>query len=88
LIFIKRFLLSFILFVNPFSDFIIKPSSPFFNPLACFGASNAEDTATMLHEMATVGVAMSLLVTAVWGIMLLVVKIKETKISKEKELME
>ena len=43
------------------------------------GASNAEDTATMLHEMATVGVAMSLLVTAVWGIMLLVVKIKETK---------
>ena len=46
------------------------------------------DTATMLHEMATVGVAMSLLVTAVWGIMLLVVKIKETKISKEKELME
>lgn len=52
------------------------------------GASNAEDTATMLHEMATVGVAMSLLVTAVWGIMLLVVKIKETKISKEKELME
>lgn len=52
------------------------------------GASNAEDTATMLHEMATVGVAMSLLVTAVWGIMLLVVKITETKISKEKELME
>lgn len=52
------------------------------------GASNAEDTATMLHEMATVGVAMSLLVTAVWGIMLLVVKIKETKISKEKELTE
>ena len=42
----------------------------------------------MLDEMATVGVAMSLLVTAVWGIMLLVVKIKETKISKEKELME
>ena len=42
----------------------------------------------MIHEMATVGVAMSLLVTAVWGIMLLVVKIKETKISKEKELME
>ena len=42
----------------------------------------------MLHEMATVGVAMSLLVTAVWGILLLVVKIKETKISKGKELME
>ena len=42
LIFIKRFLLSFILFVNPFSDFIIKPSSPFFNPLACFGADKKD----------------------------------------------
>jgi ACT domain len=41
-IFIKRFLLSFILFVNPFSDFIIKPSSPFFNPLACFGADKKD----------------------------------------------
>ncbi len=52
------------------------------------GATNAADTATMLHEMATVGVAMSLLVTAVWGIMLLAVKVKETKLYKEKEIRE
>ena len=30
-------------------------------------AANPEDTAVMLHEMATVGVTMALLVTAAWG---------------------
>ena len=39
---LDMFLLSFILFVNPFSDFIIKPSSPFINPLACFGADEKD----------------------------------------------
>ena len=29
--------------------------------------SSAEDTATMLHEMATVGVSMAVFVTAIWG---------------------
>ena len=31
--------------------------------------SNAEDAAEMFHEMATVGVSMALLITAVWGVM-------------------
>lgn len=31
-------------------------------------ASNPADAAVMLHEMATVGVTMALLVTAVWGV--------------------
>jgi len=35
-------------------------------------ASNPSDTATMLHEMSTVGVSMAILVTAVWGVMLIV----------------
>ncbi|MCC8029947.1 MAG: hypothetical protein LIO75_09195 [Lachnospiraceae bacterium] len=32
-------------------------------------ASNPAETAEMLHEMATSGVAMAVLVTAVWGVM-------------------
>ena len=32
-------------------------------------AADAADRAEMLHEMATSGVAMALLVTAVWGVM-------------------
>ncbi len=32
-------------------------------------AGNAADTAEMLHEMSTAGVAMALLVTAIWGIL-------------------
>lgn len=36
-------------------------------------ANNPADTAVMLHEMATVGVAMALLITAVWGVMCAVV---------------
>lgn len=34
---------------------------------------NAADTAEMLHEMATVGVGMAVLVTAVWAVMCVVV---------------
>ena len=33
---------------------------------------NPGDTVEMLHEMATVGVGMAVLVTAVWGVMVLV----------------
>ena len=40
---------------------------PFFPFITAMG--NPEDTAEMLHEMMTVGVAMAVLVTAVWGIM-------------------
>ena len=32
-------------------------------------AANPEDAAVMLHEMATVGVMMAVLTTAVWGVM-------------------
>ena len=35
-------------------------------------AADPADAAEMLHEMATVGVTMALLITAVWGIMLAV----------------
>lgn len=35
-------------------------------------ASDPTDTAAMLHEMSTVGVSMAILVTAVWGVMLIV----------------
>lgn len=42
----------------------ITPWFPFLT-----NASNSEDAAEMLHEMATSGVAMLVLVVAVWGIM-------------------
>lgn len=35
-------------------------------------AGNPRDAAVMLHEMSTVGVSMAILVTAVWGAMVLV----------------
>jgi hypothetical protein len=41
----------------------IQPFFPFLT-----AASNSADTAEMLHEMSTIGVSMSLLVTAVWGV--------------------
>lgn len=45
---------------------------------------DATDTATMLHEMATVGVAMAVTVTAIWGIMVLVAEVKSKAASKVK----
>lgn len=44
--------------------------TPFFPFITAMG--NAEDTVRMLYEMSTVGIAMSILVTAVWGVMCLV----------------
>lgn len=41
----------------------IVPFPPFLSAM-----SNPEDTAEMLHEMATVGVSMAIFVTAVWGV--------------------
>lgn len=38
---------------------------------------NAEEATAMLHEMSTVGVSMAVLVTVVWGIMVLVTKTME-----------
>ncbi len=46
-------------------------------------ASNAADTAEMLNEMATVGVGMSLLVTAVWLAMVGMTSAMEKKALKE-----
>ena len=61
--------------VVPFFPFLTATSSP-------------ESTAVMLHEMATVGVTMALLSTAVWGAMLLAIRIKETKFAKAKVVTE
>ena len=47
-------------------EIIFRP--PFFTALA--------NPATMLHEMATVGVAMAAAVTVVWGIMVLIAEVK------------
>ena len=44
--------------------------------------SNPEDKAVMLHEMATVGVTMSAVVTAVWGMVVAVVSAKFKKSAK------
>ena len=44
---------------------------PFF-PFLTAASEGAEAVAEMLHEMATVGVAMAVLVTAVWGAMVAV----------------
>ncbi|MDI9498200.1 MAG: hypothetical protein QM270_06930 [Bacillota bacterium] len=45
-------------------------------------ASDPAETAEMLAEMATVGVSMAVLVTAVWGVMLLVTNAMEKKALK------
>jgi hypothetical protein len=58
-------------------EIIARP--PFFTAL-----QNPSDTAVMLREMATVGVAMAAAVTAVWGIMVLVAEIKTRIPSKAK----
>jgi hypothetical protein len=50
-------------------EIIARP--PFFTAL-----QNPADTAVMLREMATVGVAMAAVVTAVWGIMVLIAEVK------------
>ena len=54
---------------------------PFFPFLTA--ASNPEDAAEMLHEMATVGVSMAILVTTVWLGMVIVSSIIEKRAVKE-----
>ena len=46
-------------------------------------AEGPEAVSEMLHEMATVGVAMALLITAVWGVICLVTSVLEKKASEE-----
>ena len=53
---------------------------PFFPFLTA--ANSAYDTAAMLREMATVGVSMAVLVTIIWGIMLLIVSMFEKRTLK------
>ena len=50
---------------------------PWFPFLTAVG--DAEEASIMLHEMATVGVSMAILITAVWGVMLLETKMAENK---------
>ena len=56
---------------------------PFFPFLTAVKDGNA---AEMLHEMATTGVSMALLVTAVWGLMVGIVSIKEKLSDKKPEI--
>ena len=59
--------------------------SPFFPFLTA--ASNPADTAEMLHEMATSGTGMAVLVTAVWGVLAIVTdKIRKQSPVNEKSL--
>ena len=44
--------------------------------------SSAEDTATMLHEMATVGTSMAVFVTGIWGAVCLFVQARVKKFNK------
>ena len=55
--------------------------SPFFPFLTA--ASDPEETSIMLHEMATVGISMSLLITAVWIGMLVITASVKKKAAKE-----
>ena len=50
-----------------------------FTPPFLTAMKNPEDTQEMLHEMATVGVCMALLVTAVWAVMVGVSALVEKK---------
>ena len=58
----------------------VVPWFPFLTAL-----SSPADTSAMLHEMATSGVAMAALISAVWGVMLLVVSIQEKKALKAQQ---
>ena len=48
-------------------------------------AASPESTAEMLEEMATVGVTMAVLVTAVWGAMVAISYAIERRVKREKE---
>lgn len=52
----------------------VTPWFPFLTAM-----NDPADTAQMLHEVATVGVAMALLITAVWGCMVLVTNAMEKR---------
>ena len=55
----------------------VVPYPPFLTAMA-----SPEDTAEMLHEMATVGVSMAITVTAVWGVICGIAEAKVKAIKK------
>lgn len=55
----------------------VVPFPPFLTAMA-----SPEDTAEMLHEMATVGVSMAVSVTAIWGVICAVAEAKVKAIQK------
>ncbi len=55
----------------------VVPFPPFLSAMA-----SPDDTAEMLHEMATVGVSMAITVTAVWGVICAVAEAKVKAIRK------
>lgn len=55
----------------------VVPFPPFLSAMA-----SPDDTAEMLHEMATVGVSMAVTVTAVWGVICVVAEAKVKAIKK------
>ena len=57
--------------------------TPFFPFLTA--AANPEDAVEMLHEMATSGVAMAILVTLAWGGIVVVSNVIEKRAASEKE---
>lgn len=58
----------------------VVPWPPFLTAM-----ENPSDVAPMLHEIATVGVAMALTVTVVWGIIVLIAELKAKAFSTVKE---
>jgi hypothetical protein len=59
----------------------VVPWPPFLTAM-----ENPADVAPMLHEIATIGVAMAVTVTVVWGIMILVAELKSRSVSELKEV--
>jgi hypothetical protein len=56
-----------------------------FRPPFLTAMENSADIAPMLHEIATVGVAMAVTVTAIWGIIVLIAEIKAKSLQRVKE---
>ena len=69
---------SFLLLIEHMWHGEVVPYFPFLTAM-----SSKADTIEMLKEMATVGVSMAVLVTAVWGIIVLAVHIKESRADSE-----
>ena len=61
----------------------VQPFFPFLTAM-----ESSADTAEMLKEMATVGVTMALLVTAVWGVMCFVTSAIEKRVRSERTSVE